>query len=173
MLRFILRTIFIIATGLIGSGIIIYGIPYVLLTSPFFAVDATSTLKQRLPNEHTRALDIRYSQGSPKFSRDGPSGSVIGYISDAEKRHKLLANQLFADCSGGCSSWQSYSELDNDEASALQSDEKSLPSGLRSTLRMATGKDSHCIARYHPGPHSEVFCLSLSTGAFVYGYDET
>ena len=64
MLRFILRTIFIIATGLIGSGIIIYGIPYVLLTSPFFAVDATSTLKQRLPNEHTRALDVHPSSAA-------------------------------------------------------------------------------------------------------------
>ena len=173
MLRFTLRVIFVIVTGLIGSGVIIYGIPYVLLTSPFFAVDATSTLKQSLSNEHTQALDIRHSQGSPKFSRDGPSGGVIGYISDAEKRHKLLATQPFADCSGGCSSWQSYSELDNDEASALLSGEKSLPSDLRSTLRMATGKDSKCIARYHPGPHSEVFCLSLSTGAFVYRYDET
>lgn len=174
MLRIPPRFCLIAGTILVGYAAVIYGIPYLLFEAPFSTIDATDTLKQRLSPEYTQVLDIRYSEGSPKLSRDGPNGTVIGYIPDAEKRQKLLQSQPFTSCPARCSSWQPYNTLE--KKLPLLGLEQDIPANIRENFQAAIGKDSRCIVRYHPTPQSlsdtEIFCVSPSTGAFVYDYNE-
>ena len=104
------RKIIIVGVLLITYSAITYGLPYLLLDAPFARVNATETLKERFSREYTQSLDVKYSKGSPQLSRESPSGTVLGYVTDTKTRQKLLQAQPFADCSGGCSSWQPYSE---------------------------------------------------------------
>lgn len=137
--------------------------------APFARVNATETLKQRFSREYTQSLDVKYSKGSPQLSRESPSGTVLGYVTDTKTRQKLLQAQPFADCSGGCSSWQPYSEYG--KTSPLLSIEQNSSPDSRNILRAATGEGSQCVARYRPESHGDIFCLSPSTGAFAYRYD--
>ena len=163
------RKIIIVGVLLMTYGAITYGLPYLLLDAPFARVNATETLKQRFSREYTQSLDVKYSKGSPQLSRESPSGTVLGYVTDTKIRQKLLQAQPFADCSGGCSSWQSYSEYG--KISPLLSIEQNSSPDSRNILRAATGEGGQCVARYHPESHGEIFCLSPSTGAFAYRYD--
>ena len=106
------RKIIIVGVLLITYSAVTYGLPYLLLDAPFARVNATETLKQRFSREYTQSLDVKYSKGSPQLSRESPSGTVLGYVTDTKTRQKLLQAQPFIDCSGGCSSWQPYSEYD-------------------------------------------------------------
>lgn len=163
------RKIIIVGVLLITYSAITYGLPYLLLDAPFARVNATETLKERFSREYTQSLDVKYSKGSPQLSRESPSGTVLGYVTDTKTRQKLLQAQPFADCSGGCSSWQPYSEYG--KTSPLLGIEQNLPPDSHNILRTATGGGGQCVARYHPDSHGEIFCLSPSTGAFAYRYD--
>lgn len=164
------RKIIIVGVLLMTYSAITYGLPYLLLDAPFARVNATETLKQRFSREYTQSLDVKYSKGwSPQLSRESPSGTVLGYVTDTKTRQKLLQAQPFADCSGGCSSWQPYSEYGN--ISPLLSIGQNSSPDSRNILRTATGEGGQCVARYHPESHGDIFCLSPSTGAFAYGYD--
>ena len=163
------RKVIIVGVLLMTYSAITYGLPYLLLDAPFARVNATETLKQRFSREYTQSLDVKYSKGSPQLSRESPSGTVLGYVTDMKTRQKLLQAQPFADCSGGCSSWQPYSEYG--KTSPLLSIEQNSSPDSRNILRAATGGGGQCVARYHPDSHGEIFCLSPSTGAFAYRYD--
>lgn len=174
MLRTPSRLCLIGGAVLVGYTAVIYGIPYLLFKAPFSTIDATDTLKQRISAEYTKALDIRYSEGSPKLSRDGPNGVVIGHIPDAKKRQKLLQSQPFTSCPAQCSAWQPYNTLE--KKLPLLGFEEDIPADFRGNFRAATGADSECVVRNRPMPQSssdtEVFCISPKTGAFVYNYNE-
>ena len=157
------RKIIIVGVLLMTYSAVTYGLPYLLFDAPFARVNATETLKQRF------SLDVKYSKGSPQLSRESPSGTVLGYVTDTKTRQKLLQAQPFIDCSGGCSSWQPYSEYG--KISPLLSIEQNSSPDSRNILRTATGEGGQCVARYHPESHGDIFCLSPSTGAFAYGYD--
>ena len=163
------RKVIIVGVLLMTYSAITYGLPYLLLDAPFARVNATETLKQRFSREYTQSLDVKYSKGSPQLSRESPSGTVLGYVTDTKTRQKLLQAQPFADCSGGCSSWQSYSEYGK-ISPLLTIGQKTSPDS-RNNLRPATREGGQSDARYHPKSHGDIFCLSPSTGAFAYGYD--
>lgn len=149
------RKIIIVGVLLVTYSAITYGLPYLIFDAPFARVNATETLKERFSRKYTQSLDVKYSKGSPQLSRESPSGTVLGYVTDTKIRQKLLQAQPFADCSGGCSSWQPYSEYGN--ISPLLSIEQNSSPDSRNILRAATGEGGQCVARYHPKSRTVIY----------------
>lgn len=138
--------------------------------------NATKELSQRVKSEATQSLDITLSRGE-FINIDGPGGIVIGTITDAAARQRLLASQPFRDCKFGCTGWMAYSQLER----TLPLEPSEHVSGTAYTLlNSATTPDSSCIIRFHylgqtlPDKHSspdlDIICLSPKTGAFVYEF---
>ncbi len=138
--------------------------------------NATKELSQRVKSEATQSLDITLSRGE-FINIDGPGGIVIGTITDAAARQRLLASQPFRDCTFGCTGWMAYSQLGH----TLPLEPSEHVSGhARTLLDLAAAPDSSCIIRFHylgqalPDKHSssdlDIICLSQRTGAFVYEF---
>ena len=138
--------------------------------------NATKELSQRVKSEATQSLDITLSRGE-FINIDGPGGIVIGTITDAAARQRLLASQPFRDCKFSCTGWMAYSRLER--TLPLDSSEH-ISSHARALLSSAAAPDSSCIIRFHylgqtlPDKHSspdlDIICLSQRTGAFVYEF---
>lgn len=161
------RKVIIVGVLLMTYSAITYGLPYLLLMHRSHGLMQLRRLSSAfLASIRNRSMS---NIAKPQLSRESPSGTVLGYVTDTKTRQKLLQAQPFADCSGGCSLWQPYSEYG--KTSPLLSIEQNSSPDSRNVLRAATGEGGQCVARYRPESHGDIFCLSPSTGAFAYGYD--